>query len=98
MSEFQISMLSLYVVICLLMMVITLGHVVWQNDEDYFLNLSPLGLYSETEMNWFGCIVAWVFILLINPFWWILVRLLECLINITIKFISWLVCVGRKER
>lgn len=98
MSEFQISMLSLYGVVCLLMMVITLGHVVWQNDEDYFFNLSPLGLYSETEMNWFGCILVWMFILLVNPIWWILVRLFEYLINITIKFISWLIHVGRKER
>ena len=98
MSEFQISLLSSYVVVCLLMMVITLGHVVWQNDEDYFFNLSLLGLYSETEMNWFGCIVVWIFILLVNPVWWILVRLLEYLISIAIKFINWLMHVGRKER
>ena len=98
MSEFQISILSIYGVVCLLVMVITLGHVVWQNDEDYFLNLSPLGLYSETEMNWFGCIAVWILILLINPFWWVLVRLLERLINAAIKFIIWLTHTGRRER
>lgn len=61
-------------------------------SDDSLLILSVTDLYSETKMNWFGCSLAWIGIVIINPFWWLVYK---PLFYIGV-FFKWLFTVGRK--
>ena len=60
--------------------------------SDTPLAFSIFDLYHETKMNWFGCLLVWIGIVIINPFWWLGYK---PLFYIGI-FFKWLFTVGRK--
>ena len=86
-----------YLLVASFNMVITLGKVVWQGDEDFILNCTPLMLYNNyREFNMFACILLWISILLVNPIWQILVNGGTCLIYNIGRFLKYIFTVGRK--
>lgn len=55
-----VPLLLIYGVTACLTAAITLGKVVWQEDEDFILNRNPNQLYNSTEVNYFGWIITWI--------------------------------------
>lgn len=60
--------------------------------SDSFLTFSVFDLYHETKMNWFGCTLTWIGIVIINPYWW----LIYAPVYYICVFFKWLFTVGRK--
>ena len=98
MSNGLIAFLLIYLLITLFTMVISMGKVVWQEDEDFILNCTPSMLYDNyRSLNMFACIMLWIFILLINPLWQILFNGGTFLIYNIGKFFKFIFTVGRKN-
>ena len=86
-----------YLLIILFTMVISLGKVVWQGDENFILNCTPSMIYDNyKKLNIFDCILLWIIILLINPIWQILVNGGTYFIYNVGKFLKYIFTVGRK--
>lgn len=60
--------------------------------SDTPLAFSIVDLYHKTKMNWFGCLLVWIGIIIINPFWWLVYKPVFYIG----KFFKWLFTVGRK--
>lgn len=98
MSNGLIAFLLIYLLVALFTMVVSLGKVVWQGDEDFILNCTPSMLYDNyRKLNMFACIMLWILILLINPFWQILVNGGTFLIYNIGRFFIFIFTVGRKN-
>ena len=98
MSNGLIAFLLIYLLVALFTMVVSLGKVVWQGDEDFILNCTPSMLYdNHRELNIFACIMLWVIILLINPLWQMLVNGGTSLIYNIGRFFKFIFTVGRKS-
>ena len=98
MSNGLIAFLLIYLLVPLFTMVVSLGKVVWQENEDFILNCTPSMLYDNyRSLNMFACIMLWILILLINPFWQILVNGGTFLIYNIRRFFIFIFTVGRKN-
>lgn len=70
MSDLLVTLLILYFgVYGMLVMLITGIYLV--RDWDTILSYTPKDLRLITKMNWFGCIVSWIGLVLLNPIYWI---------------------------
>ena len=98
MGKGLIAFLLIYLLVALFTMVISLGKVVWQEDEDFILNCTPSMLYDNyRSLNMFACIMLWILILIVNPVWQILVNGGTFLIYNVGKFFKFICTVGRKN-
>ena len=80
------------------MLVMLITGVYLVRDWDTILSYTPKDLRLITEMNWFGCIVSWMGLVLLNPVYWIVVELPAVIIKYVGKFFYFIFHVsGRKK-
>ena len=83
---------GLMLIVLVLYSLTTAINVVLSSYSDSFLTFSITDLYYEIKMNWFGCLLAWIGIVIINPIWWLVYKPLFYIG----LFFKWLFTVGRK--
>ena len=95
MSDLLLASLILYFgVYGMLMMLITGAYLA--RGWDTILSYTPKDLHSTTKMNWFGCIISWIGLFLLNPLNWLLMELPLFIIKYIGKFFYLIFHVGRK--
>ena len=62
---------------------------------DTILSYTPKDLHHVTKMNWFGCIICWLGLFLLNPLNWLLMELPLFIIKYIGKFFYFIFHVGR---
>ena len=63
---------------------------------DTILTYTQRDLHHVTKMNWFGCIISWIGLYLLNPLNWLLMELPLFIIKYIGKFFYLIFHVGRK--
>ena len=95
MNDLLLALLILYFgVYGMLMMLIT--GVYLARGWNTILSYTPKDLHSTTKMNWFGCIICWIGLFLLNPLNWLLMELPIFIIKCIGKFFYFIFHVGRR--
>ena len=58
--------------------------------------VTPIYIYENSEMNWFGCWFFFILLSIFSPFMFIMKILIYCWVHIY-NFLDWLFHVGRKD-
>ena len=67
----------------------------WFHSDGNNIWITPVDVYEDTELNWFGSFCVYIIMFAINPFWYITKLVLWILFGI-LNFIWWILHVGRK--
>ena len=95
MNDLVLALLLLYFgVYGMLMMLVTGAYLA--RGWDTILSYTPKDLHSTTKMNWFGCIICWIGLFLLNPLNWLLMELPIFIIKSIGKFFYFIFHTGRK--
>ena len=87
-------MQTLFVVYTFITVIVFLCEVIYLANTDNFV--TPIYIYENSEMNWFGCCFFFILLSIFSPFMFsmkIVFFTIACIYN----FLDWLFHVGRKD-
>ena len=95
MNDLVLALLLLYFgVYGMIILLVTRAYLA--RGWDTILSYTPKDLHSTTKMNWFGCIICWIGLFLLNPLNWLVMELPLFIIKYIGKFFYFIFHVGRK--